>query len=212
MKPSRKCNICGWVGEIFLPYGLNPKPDRRCPDCASLERHRLAAEILRSEKLLNGFAVLHVAPEKGLGGLLQKSFTKYISVDKEEGRATSKQDLMKLDFEDVTFDLVVCSHVLEHVKDDMKALREIHRVLRPQGKALIQVPISFDREGQETDTPAERRAFYGHKDHRRAYSLLSFQYKLRDVGFYIEPCEKPACSVAFRLGNIEGTFLVERGK
>jgi SAM-dependent methyltransferase len=101
-------------------------------------------------------------------------------------------DITDIHYPDNSFDVIYCSHVLEHVTDDRKAMRELARVLKPGGWALIAVPFFFapgktvfrDRtfEDPKVTTPAEREGVYGQNDHVRAYGL-DFPDRLRESGF-----------------------------
>ena len=140
-----QCTICGHEYKTFLPYGrINPRPNALCPSCLSLERHRLIWLYLKEKT--NFFQqpqdVLHVAPES----CFMKRFeavhgARYITADIESPLAKVKMDIHAIPFPENSFDVVLCNHVLEHVGDDIQALREIRRVLKPGGWAILQVPF-----------------------------------------------------------------------
>jgi len=119
-----------------------------CPRCHSTDRERLIywyivnkTSILHSQKMIK---LLHIAPEKNLQKVLKAS-TKinYISGDLNPlVNCDIRLDIADMDFEDDYFDFIICNHVLEHVQDDRKAMSELFRVLKPGGKAILQVPIS----------------------------------------------------------------------
>jgi len=189
----RICNICGWRGEKFLtPY--NTRMGREygavCPECGSGPPQRILFKYLRKHFLSDyldkishrNFLCLEVGPdpsnpvEKALNGIV------YISVDLGESHAMFPMDLTALTFKDKTFDLIVCSHVLEHIQDDATAMRQIYRVLRDDGVALIQIPIGYydDPDGKSTVEFGERK-FY---EHFRSYGF-DIQKRLEGAGFTV---------------------------
>lgn len=169
-----QCPVCGgrfrsfapdlWDGERWHGHPV------RCPTCDSLPRHRWLWLFLRGA---SAGTVLHVAPEavleQGVRGLARE----YVSADIEPGRAAVQADLTSLPFEDGRFDLIICSHVLEHVQDDGAAMREMHRVLRPGGVALIQAPVNYDQAQTYEDPSAsdegERLRRFSQADHVRVF-------------------------------------------
>ena len=109
-----------------------------------------------------------------------------ISIQK---KAMKAEDIRELSFDDSTFDMIFCSHVLEHIDDDHRAMTELVRVLKNDGFAIIQVPLDLDREKTYEDasitSPEERtREFYQH-DHLRLYGK-DFPDKLREAGFVVK--------------------------
>ena len=134
------CNICTYTGE-FLSH--RDKPNRRCPKCSSLERHRIFFEYVENNDLLTNKHILHIAPEKSLCESIRKKSKKYYCLDQAPNKLyMSKDDLTDLNvFKDNTFDIVICFHVLEHIIDDIKAISEIKRVLKKTGIAFISVPL-----------------------------------------------------------------------
>ncbi len=173
-----KCPICDHTYKKFLPYGrINARENALCPNCLSLERHRLIWLFLKektnffSEKL----NVLHFAPEPCFIGRFEKQHgDKYITADIESPLAKVKMDIHQIPFEENHFDVVLCNHVLEHVKDDIQAMREIHRVLKPGGWAILQVPFFSpvpDKtfEDNSISDKREREKIFGQDDHVRKY-------------------------------------------
>jgi len=120
-----------------------------------------------------------------------KAFSKikYISGDLNLLVADRKIDITDINFENDYFDFIICNHVLEHVQDDRKAMSELFRVLKPDGEAILQVPISkYNKETFEDFSivsPREREKYFGQKDHVRIYGK-DYKNRLENVGFKLE--------------------------
>lgn len=168
----RQCNLCGYEG-YFAMAGKGTRPDAKCPRCNSAERHRLFKLWLdRNKSMIQDRDLLHIAPEKTVARLIKALARSYCSADASPGRADRVLNLEALDIADSSYDCIVCSHVLEHV-DDRKALKEIHRVLRPGGAAIIMVPViegwAETYEDPAFTTPELRFLHFGQADHVRIY-------------------------------------------
>lgn len=201
----RECPFCGGRYEVFLPYGADvpvlrqyqvvgggPRAEVICqsPFCSSLDRERLVYLFLmhRTELLTSAARVLHVAPEPNLARRLRQRSI-YTAVDLEAEDAVIRMDLTALGFRDSSFDVVICNHVLEHIADDRAALLEIHRVLRPTGWAVLQVPISqcapATFEDESVTEPIDRERVFGQADHVRIYGQ-DYRDRLASAGYSIE--------------------------
>lgn len=190
----RYCPCCRSHVRRFGYFGDRPRPDRLCPVCGALERHRVAIMFLRARRgLLSKLRrVLHVAPEPPIARVLRQSaMESYVSIDLSDNGAMVQGDLTRLPFPPESFDCVYCSHVLEHVPDDATALAEVHRVLRPGGWAMVQVPIRGDAtfEDPSITDPDVRRQLFGQPDHVRIYGR-DFKHRLADAGFAVS-VERP---------------------
>ncbi len=169
------CPLCGRRAARFLPFGLGRRRNAQCPHCGSLERHRFLWIYLmeRTPFFRRRLRVLHTAPEPCLEAPFRARHGRgYVTLDRFDPRADVTADLTGLPFPDGRFDVVVSSHVLEHVPDDRAALREIARVLKPSGWAVLLFPYDPrgpTREDPAMDTPARRLAAYGHPYHYRIY-------------------------------------------
>jgi SAM-dependent methyltransferase len=159
------CPLSGTRARRFLPFGGGTvvRPNARCAHCDSLERHRLIWLYLRNETDLfsptGRKRMLHVAPEPVLRErLIGEPLIDYLSADLEPGGADVQMDITAIDFPADSFDVIYCSHVLEHVPDDALAMRELCRVLRPTGWAILQVPILLARTDEDPSVtdPEER--------------------------------------------------------
>ncbi len=177
----------------FLPYGYGKqRPNVLSPSTLSLERHRLMWLYLKND---SGFfdkplKVLHMAPEQCFLSLFKKMKNlDYTTADLYSPIVDVKADILNLPFENDEFDLVFCNHVLEHIEDDQKAMKELFRVMKPGGMGIFQVPQELSRETTYEDatiTTSEDKAFhFGQYDHVRIYGRDYFN-RLRKVGFKVE--------------------------
>ncbi|MEZ0471428.1 glycosyltransferase family protein [Luteimonas salinilitoris] len=174
--PGCYCPVCETAVEDFIAGGVVVKRKRaRCPNCGVLERHRLMALYLRSDTpLFDGRPrrLLHVAPEPPIAGILSKlENVSYLSADLCSEHVMVKMDLTDIQYPDESFDAIVCSHVLEHIPDDAKAMREMFRILTPGGIAVIQVPVYGETTYEDFSITSEegRLAAFGQRDHVRKY-------------------------------------------
>lgn len=178
----------------FLPYGYeHPRDNVLSPSTLSLERHRLLWLFLKNKT--NFFTaqhkILHFAPEQAF----YKRFRKlknldYTTTDLNSPLADVKADICDLPFEDNSFDVILCNHVLEHIPDDTKALSELWRVMKPGGWGIFQIPQDLDRETTFEDnsiTDKKQRAkVFGQYDHVRIYGRDYFK-TLEKAGFTVNP-------------------------
>ncbi|MGE4220962.1 MAG: class I SAM-dependent methyltransferase [Alphaproteobacteria bacterium] len=168
-----QCCICGGGYHRFLRFGLDGRRNARCPRCGSLERHRfLWWHAERKGYFDRRQRILHVAPEACIRAHLEtRPQLRYTAIDRFDPDAPLAMDLTRLDFAAGRFDLILCSHVLEHVEDDRRAIAEMARVLRPGGRALVMVPmdrrLAQTQEDASVTTPAGRAAAFGHPYHVR---------------------------------------------
>lgn len=144
-KESFVCPICGYSG----PFKDQLTPDTVmgdsvCLKCGAMERHRLQYLVMKTLGDQMGFSrmsMLHFAPEQFFQELFRKWFGNYTTADLNSVDVDYQADLRDLPFDDNSFDCVYASHVLEHIKEDDRALSEIARVLTPSGIAVLPVPI-----------------------------------------------------------------------
>ena len=188
-----QCPISGHTYRKFLPYGRNPaRPNALCPDSLSLERHRLMWLYLKEKTnfFTGKLKVLHIAPEHCFINKFEAMANlDYITADIESPLAKVKMDIHAIPFPDNTFDVSFCNHVMEHVTDDIKAMSEIHRVLKPGGWAIIQSPLDLSRATTFADAtitdPAEREKIFGQNDHVRVYGR-DYKERLERGGFDVK--------------------------
>lgn len=173
---EKVCPVCEKAVKFFNSFGLPPRNNAQCPICDSLERHRALWLFLQKENMLEGKKkVLHFAPEKCLlERISEYEDIDYYPVDIDENMYGIKEvvDITDIPYKSGAFDIIICSHVLEHIENENKALSELARVLSDTGTAIINVPV-YDLkttfEKPEYNTPELRRKYYGQDDHVRMY-------------------------------------------
>lgn len=165
-----------------------------CPFCRSHDRERhlfLYFDALALWPQFKGKDILHLAPEKYLAlKLADQQPASYIKGDLVPSRAgVVPLDVTAIDYGNEHFDWVICNHVLEHVPDDALALREIWRVLRPGGRAILQTPYAAKLERSVEDAVTgddqSRRLVYGQEDHVRLYGRDLFE-RIQAAGFELQ--------------------------
>ena len=192
-----ECLCCGSKYRTFLPAGIQKRSNARCIKCGSLERHRTLWKYFQEFKLLEGKQVklLHVAPEK----IFYKHFRslkniEYFPIDlmPDEyayGIRTIAMDVTKMTYPDNYFDVIICNHVLEHIRADQKAMKEMYRVLKPGGWAILNTPVNFNTEKTVEDIelydPKKQLELFGQPDHVRVYGK-DFIDRLSVAGFKTE--------------------------
>ena len=194
LKGSRYTDpIDGKQFKSFLPYGYeNPRENVLSPSTLSLERHRLLWLFLKSNTnfFTANLKVLHFAPEQAF----YKRFRKlenldYTTTDLDSPLADVKADICNLPFDDNSYDVILCNHVLEHIPNDHKAMQELYRILKLGGWGVLQIPQDLKRtntfEDDSITDKRERTKIFGQYDHVRIYGRDFFD-KLRNVGFKVE--------------------------
>lgn len=196
------CSVCEHDFGKFKSAGHPRRPNAECPRCGARERHRLMMYFLDNFTNLgrtdDPVRLLHLAPER----MLARRMSSYPNVDYLSGdinptRAQAVVDVTRMQFDDDSFDAIICSHVLEHVADDKAAMREMCRVLRPDGWAIINAPVRNDLEDTFEDwsvtAPKARAQMFGQWDHVRCYGR-NYPELLGSAGFQvaIDPFPIPA--------------------
>lgn len=189
-----ECPVCERSFSKFLSYGsdIAHRENVLCPYDLTLERHRLMWLYLRDSS--NFFTaeklnVLHIAPEQCFHQRFkgQKNLN-YLTGDLVSPIADMHFDLHQIPLEDDRFDVVFCNHVMEHVEDALQCMRELHRVMKPGGWGIMQVPQDFSREQTLEDksitSPEDREKFYWQKDHVRLFGRDYPQW-LEKAGFEV---------------------------
>jgi SAM-dependent methyltransferase len=146
-KERFECPICGYEGPFadFRSIGGFRK-HAICPQCGALERHRLQYLVMRDVmSTMPSAKMLHFAPEQFFRPIFSRQFREYETADLFMEDVDHRVDIRNLPFADGSYDLVFASHVLEHISDDIQAVKEIRRVLKPGGMAVLPVPIVSER-------------------------------------------------------------------
>ncbi|HEX5742642.1 MAG TPA: methyltransferase domain-containing protein [Flavobacteriaceae bacterium] len=186
--------IDGKSFRYFLPYGYGKiRYNVLSPSTLSLERHRLMWLFLKNKTDFFSAPkkVLHIAPEQCFIKLFRNQQNlDYLTTDLYSPLADVKADILNLPFDDNSFDVVFCNHVLEHIIDDQKAMSELYRVMKKGGFGIFQVPQDLSLEKTYEDfsitSPKDRAAHFGQYDHVRIYGKDYFN-RLEKVGFEVYP-------------------------
>lgn len=195
---TRQCPLCRHRIWKYLPYRDGRLPalmqalamvgsdvrNFECPRCGGHDRERHLFLYLQASGLLaqlGQWRILHFAPEARLQGVISAASPReYLMCDLLPQRSgIIRVDIEAIPHDDACFDLVIANHVLEHVADDLQAIREVTRVIRPGGYAILQTPFSAVLERTWDDggivSPESRREAYGQEDHVRLYGRDIFE-------------------------------------
>ena len=164
-----------------------------CPVCRCSDRDRLLTLYLKRipECQQENRRLLHFAPERALSFFIRKNCRfSYRTADLYRKDVDDRIDIADIsNYEDASVDCFICSHVLEHVREDTRAIRELYRILEPTGWGIILAPIIPDlaqtHEDPSKTTEAERLQHFGQKDHLRAYGKTDFIDQLKRAGFQV---------------------------
>ena len=188
---ARFCPICGKSSNRFCEFGTQKREDAQCVHCGSLERHRFLWVYLQKRTDLFGTKskkMLHVAPEPCFVSRLQQHLgSNYLTADLFDPLAMVKLDVTNIEYPDQSFDVIYCGHVLENVQDDRKALRELFRVLKTNGWAILLVPITAQKtfEDPSVVAPEDRLRLFGETYRVRNYGP-DYVDRLREAGFMVK--------------------------
>jgi len=205
---AQTCVLCGNSVRGFRPHGGGAevlerrkvvggmrRDNDRCPVCHGADRTRMMMMYLVTETPVGDApqSVLHVAPDFGLYlWLKRQNSVRYTGTDLDASRyrhidGIQTADLTATPFAANTFDVIICSHVLEHVPDDAAAFADLFRILKPGGHALLLVPLAHDGQGTDEDPtirdPAEQDRRFGQWDHVRIYDTQGFTSRMATAGF-----------------------------
>ena len=187
-----QCSCCNWWLRAFVGKSSVWKAtsDGYCPRCNAKARHRRQCLFMEQQEGLFAPPVrlLEVAPWRSMSRWFNaKPGLRYTGIDlvRTGPHVTVTGDVSAMPLPDNAFDIVFCSHVLEHVVDDVAAIAELYRVLQPGGQAIISVPLQFEQptiEDPAVTDPAERKRLFGEEEHVRFYGTDMFE-RLQAAGF-----------------------------
>jgi len=210
---GKKNNVASKLGIVGAGYRLT----KSCPVCWSIDRERLLYCYFNEFNLLDKcYKVLHFAPEIKLKEFIERNCEgEYITADLYDQTVMEKIDVSKIPYQDDTFDLIICNHVLEHVPDDKAAVSEIFRTLKREGVAILQVPIGrflnqtlYD---DKLNSKEQREVLYGQDDHLRVYAESDYLKLLDSTGFevntFLWELHEVFSSKGKRYGLVEGETI-----
>lgn len=208
MGTGQPCVLCGNRVRSFHSHGGGApvleerqvvggmlRENDRCPVCHGCDRTRMMKLFLEKHTNLGRerIKVLHVAPDFGLYlWLRRQANVDYTATDIDAERyrhivGIRAADITRTTFSDNLFDIIICSHVLEHIPDDSAAFRELFRILKPGGVALLLTPYALDGVGTDEDPlindASEQDRRFGQWDHVRIYDRDDFLERMRKAGF-----------------------------
>lgn len=165
-----------------------------CGHCYAPDRTRLYALYLRDflSRQNKKLKLLDIAPDTQLGDIIKKyEHVAYRSMDLVKTGVDDNLDITNMHlYEDGQFDFLICSHVLEHIPDDIKAMSELYRVLKKGGKGIVMVPICLQLEATMEDPGCTdeglRWKYFIQSDHVRMYAKADFINRLQKAGFMVE--------------------------
>jgi predicted SAM-dependent methyltransferase len=190
-----ECPVCKKSFRKFLSYGsaVAHRENVLCPYDLTLERHRLMWLYLQNKSdffTKSNLKVMHIAPEQCFHKIFkhQKNLD-YTTGDLVSPIADLHFDLHQIPLEDNQYEIIFCNHVMEHVTDDLKCMQELHRIMKPGGWGIFQVPIDTNRTSTYEDwsitTPEEREKHFWQYDHVRLYGT-NYPNRLEEAGFTLE--------------------------
>lgn len=226
---TRKCVVCGNNIAEFCPGGISEgifavhhiigggyRRNCKCPHCGTIDRVRWQYYVLENYTDISRIAgrVLHFAPERVIETYIKRNEQiDYYGCDIVQGKAMHVVDITDIPYRDNTFDYVICNHVMEHIVDEKRAVSEIKRVLKGNGKFIFSFPICADMKTYEDKaiaTPEQRLKAYGQKDHVRLYGN-DFVERFERYGLKIEiysPKDKLDDTLIDKYGFIEDDIIM----
>lgn len=165
------------------------KQDVLCPVCHALPRHRILASWCENHKdLFRNAAILYFAPEYSMTLWMKRNGVEYTTADLYK-EADLKLDIQNTGLPEQSYDIIIANHVLEHVDDFCLSLKEMYRILRPNGSFICSFPmdpkIELLDEEETPLTPEERMRRFGQNDHKRVFGMKADQF-LTEAGFTVE--------------------------
>lgn len=171
-----QCNICTAKSKKFVHISFTNSNDKICPKCGSLSRSRALSFYINKYFQNQNQNILDFSPHRSLHDSFNKKFPNYISSDYENQFFAEKNyDITNITEVNESFHLVICFHVLEHILEDEKAIKELFRILKKDGYLILQVPIKdgFTYEDSSLISKKDRLEAFGQEDHVRIYGQES---------------------------------------
>lgn len=199
-----KCPVCRSHIRLLKPIGFDFQVikdkqivggglrNAQCPVCRSSDRVRLLYLFLKNKTNIftKKTRFLHIAPEKPLEKIFHNHRNiSYLTTDIEKENVMEKMDITNIQYPENSFDVIICNHVLEHIPDDLKAMMELFRILKPGGWSILQIPFSnileTTFEDHSVTSEKEREQVFGQKDHVRIYGK-DYSERLKQAGFQVD--------------------------
>lgn len=165
-----------------------------CPYCEAADRER--AYLLWLKKNWTSdvrLTVLDIAPRPVIENFIKANFKNvtYKTADLFMPNVDYQVDIMDMKpIKTGSVDFFICSHVLEHVTDDVKAMKELKRILTEDGQGILVVPMELAREEIDEDPNCtcveERWKRFGQEDHIRVYSKKGFLDRISKSGLKVK--------------------------
>ena len=187
--------------------------DKICPNCGSLSRDRRLWQLIEDEYLENNIKVLDFSPSRSLYRKWKKQNVIYKATDLSGDFISDHQyDITAIPESDKTFDLIICYHVLEHVMEDLAAMKELHRTLKPTGVILVQTPFKEGEiyEDYNITSSKERLKHFEQEDHVRIYSVEGLKNRLKQSGFEVTIKQYDSKDTKFGLTVNEIVFILKK--
>lgn len=180
-----RCNICHYKLRSFI----HSDHEKLCPACGSIHRDRRLWQLLHDEFIGSMQHVLDFSPSRSIYRQMKKRALNYISTDLSGNFISDqKYDITDINAQEESFNIIICYHILEHVDDDIRAMKELFRVLKRKGVCLVQTPFKEGEiyEDASIISPEKRQLHFGQTDHVRIYSVEGLKMRLQSVGFEVE--------------------------
>lgn len=185
---NQYCPICKSSLKKFIPIYFKENCNQLCPKCGSLSRTRLLYFLIEKKHENKKLKILDFSPHRSILEFCNEKYENYISSDYEDQfYATKNYNITNIPEKENSFDLVICFHILEHIPKDEKAIKELYRILKPNGTLLVQVPLKQGKTYEDFSIckPEERLIAFGQEDHVRIYGKEDLKTLIEKQGFKV---------------------------